>query len=85
MSQTVTHIDTKRSILWTFEDPESEKLCRLLTNLYLWVVNHNTKLTNEEITTDLNRLVINLNKMAGKKVMGKIKVLERNRVDDLIY
>ena len=83
--QTITHIDTKRSILWMFDSPENEKLCRLLTSLYLWVEKDHSQLTDEQITTDLNKLVMNINKMAGRKIMNKVKVLERNRVDDLIY
>jgi hypothetical protein len=84
MSQVTTHIDAKRSVLWTFDNPENEKLCRLLTNLYLWVVGDSSKVTNEKITADLNKLVMNINQMTSRK-MKIVKVLERNRVDDLIY
>jgi hypothetical protein len=88
MLQTVTHIDAKRSILWTFEDQEHEKFCRLLTNLYLWIANDTIQeLSNDKIADDLNKLILNINTTISirSKYLHKIKVLERNRVDDLIY
>jgi hypothetical protein len=86
MTQTVTHIDTKRSILWTFNNPENEKLCRLLTNLYLWTLNDKIKsLSDEQITIDLKKLILNINQITNKVTMIGVKILERNRVDDLIY
>lgn len=83
---TVTHLDMKRSIIWTFQAPESEKFCRLLTELYLWINDGNiAKISDERIRKDLMGVVNRHNSTSEDLYRIKeIRVLQRNKVDDLI-